>query len=293
MTFDEQHAVYRVRCEEALSAAAEAYFQSMSMVSAAARYSLLDGGKRVRGVLTMAVCDMLEGDFRAADTFAAALEMIHAFSLIHDDLPAMDDDNMRRGRPSCHIAFGEANALLAGDMLAITPFEVIAKAPFADRLRAEAVAVLAAAAGGRGMIYGQELDIKNEGEEVDEATLCAIQQNKTGALIFAAIQLGALAAGAEAESCPALMTFADNIGLAFQIVDDILDEVSTVDQLGKPTGSDAKNKKATFVSVNGLVMAQNKTRTLTESACLLLQQAYGPAAGFLCEYARKLAQRAY
>ncbi len=291
MNFEEQHALYLVRCEQALRGVVERYFLPLSKVSQAAEYSLMNGGKRVRGILTLSSCELLGGDFRAADSYAAAIEMIHAFSLIHDDLPCMDDDDMRRGKPATHIAFGEAVALLAGDMLALEAFEVIAGAPFAAKQRIAAARTLSGAAGARGMAYGQELDLAYEQQRADEATLCEIHRNKTGALILAAVQLGVISADENIDVHPMLTAYAENLGLVFQIVDDILDETSTAEVLGKPIGSDRTQQKTTFVSLYGLEEARAQAARLTETAVLGLRQAYGEKAEFLCEYANRLAKR--
>ncbi|NLW79869.1 MAG: polyprenyl synthetase family protein [Ruminococcaceae bacterium] len=291
MTYDEQHAVYLARCDRALSMAVQRYFSPTSKVSEAAEYTLMNGGKRVRGVLTLAACDLLAGDIRMAEVFAAAIEMIHAFSLIHDDLPCMDDDDMRRGKPAAHIVYGEATALLAGDLLAIEAFEAIAAAPYDAKAQLRATAILAKASGAGGMIFGQELDLKYETQRADEATLHEIHTNKTGALIKASIQLGMAAALTAEDQAPALLTYAENIGLVFQIIDDILDVTATPEQLGKPTGSDARKQKSTFVTLYGFERSQKEAARLTVEAVTALRQAYGDTSEFLCQYAEQLGAR--
>lgn len=222
-----------------------------SEVCRAARYSLMGGGKRIRAVLVLSVCDMLGGNMQAAEQFAAAVEMLHCYSLIHDDLPCMDNDDLRRGRPSCHKAFDEATAMLAGDVLLTEAFEVIAMprqmpmsvyGPQRTECRCRAA---------RGMVYGQELDLKYEALAATEEQLRLIHRNKTGALINAAIQMGAAAARADDAQCRALEHYAYGLGLVFQIVDDVLDVTSTPEQLGKPIGSDSENGKTTFVTLYG------------------------------------------
>ncbi|MDL2252977.1 polyprenyl synthetase family protein [Ruminococcaceae bacterium OttesenSCG-928-I18] len=292
MNFEQQHLAYQNRCNKILEEKAGQLFKNDSDVSRAASYALLGGGKRVRGVLVLAVCDLLEGNPAAAEVFAAALEMIHAFSLVHDDLPCMDDDDTRRGKPSTHIAYGQANALLAGDLLAIEAFEAIAVAK--DLLPQQSVqgtGILAAAAGARGMIYGQELDLRFEGRAADENDIRQIQRYKTGALLRAAAQLGICAAGQTPENNAAITKYADSIGITFQIVDDILDVSSTDEVLGKPVGSDREQGKSTFVSLFGLDTARGEVEQLTQEAANTLVQAYGKKSEFLCEYANNLANR--
>ena len=291
MTYNAQHAAYLALCEQAVTQAAEHFMrygasgEEESTVGRAAAYSLLNGGKRVRGVLLLAVCDMLGGDIQAAAPLAAAQEMVHAFSLIHDDLPCMDNDDMRRGKPACHIAFGEAAALLAGDMLAAAALEEAAA------VSAEAVQCLAGAT--RSMIYGQELDMRYENEPADEAALHAIHRHKTGALLCAAARLGALAAGVQGEKAEAAAAYAAQVGLVFQIVDDILDVTGDEKTLGKPVGSDVKQAKTTFVTLYGLQQAAEDARAITAQAVKDLQTQFGGRAAFLCEFAERLAQRAF
>lgn len=291
MTFEKKHDTYLLRCENAIVAKSDALFLKQSTVSQAAQYSLLNGGKRVRGVLVLAVSDLLNGNMIAADSFATALEMIHAFSLVHDDLPCMDDDDMRRGKPAAHIAFGEATALLAGDALAIQAFEAIVLEKLPAEMQVAAVACLSKAAGAKGMIWGQELDLKYENQKADRAALDAIHRNKTGALLLAAAELGVISANNHIQSCPEISQYAQNVGLVFQIVDDILDVVSTQNILGKPVGSDSGNGKSTFVSLFGLEEAKKQVSLLTNEAVEALEQKYKNDAAFLCEYATLLAAR--
>lgn len=291
MEFEAQLGWYQQRCEQALEDAAARYFTKGSKVSEAAEYALLGGGKRVRGVLVQACGALVGAQEAVCADFAAAIEMIHAFSLVHDDLPCMDDDDMRRGRPATHIAFGEATALLAGDLLAIEAFNVIAGAPAPGEARARAAAVLATAAGARGMIYGQELDLANEKQTPSEEALRQTYRHKTGALLLASARLGVAAAGKKPEEEPVLAQYAQDIGLVFQIVDDILDVTSTNEELGKPIGSDAQQGKTTFVTLFGLEKARQEVESLTAQTVEALQKAYGEGAGFLAEYARRLASR--
>ena len=285
-----EYARYQKLAEDRLQALCEIYLPEDSQVCRAARYSLLGGGKRVRAVLVLAVCDMLCGDVEAASWLAGAVEMLHAYSLIHDDLPCMDDDDFRRGRPSCHKQFGEATALLAGDALLTTAFEVIGDAPLSAQARANAVQALAHGAGARGMVLGQELDIAWEGKPASDEVLRRIHRNKTGALINAAVQMGAVAADGSAEQRQALENFAYGLGLVFQIVDDVLDVTSTAEQLGKPIGSDAENGKTTFATLYGPEGAQRLAQQVNEQACAALD-GFGSRAVFLRRMAGVLLER--
>lgn len=292
MTFEARHEAYQKACNAALQQVVDGFFQPGSVVSEAAAYTLMNGGKRVRGVLVQAVCQLLGGSSANALPLASALEMVHAFSLVHDDLPCMDDDDMRRGKPAVHIVYGEATALLAGDLLALEAFHVAAGSGLDNALAGRACAVLAAAAGAKGMIYGQELDLRYEEEPADQKALELVQTHKTGALFLAAAQLGILAAGQQPEQAPAVTLFAESIGRVFQIIDDILDVTSTTGVLGKPVGSDRSQGKATFVSILGLEGARGEARRLTETAVQALRAAYGEDVWFLAEYANRLLQRA-
>ena len=196
MEYKAQYQEYLRQATAALDTASARFLPEESEVCRAGRYSLLGGGKRIRAILTLSVCDMLGGEMQAAAQFAAAVEMLHCYSLIHDDLPCMDNDDLRRGRPSCHKAFSESTAMLAGDVLLTEAFEVIANAPAAPQVCVAAARALGAGAGSRGMVYGQELDLKYEALAATEEQLRLIHRNKTGALINAAVQMGAAAAGA-------------------------------------------------------------------------------------------------
>lgn len=291
MTCEAQQTQYISQCNSALESAAERFLKKGSVVSEAARYSLMNGGKRVRGVLVQAASALLGGSPAAAAAFAAAIEMIHAFSLIHDDLPCMDDDPLRRGKPACHIRYGEANALLAGDLLTLEAFNVLMSADIDASARVEAARVLSTAAGAHGMIYGQELDLYYEENPADVAALEAIEMHKTGALLVASVQLGVCATGQEPRQHPALTAYAQQVGRAFQIVDDVLDVQSTEDVLGKPIGSDAQQGKATFVSLLGVPKATEEVQRLTTEAIQTLEAAYGEDASFLSAFATQLAKR--
>ena len=292
MDYSEQYDEYLARANAALLSAAAGVLKDGSAVSEAARYSLIGGGKRVRAILCLAVCEMLCGDMDVAARYAAALEMLHCYSLIHDDLPCMDNDDTRRGQPSCHKKFGEATAMLAGDALLTAAFEVLAGTEKATAAQnADAVHTLAAAAGARGMVYGQELDLKYEALAATEEQLRLIHRNKTGALINAAVQMGAAAAGATPQQCKILASYAYGLGFVFQIVDDVLDVTSTPEQLGKPIGSDSENGKTTFVTLYGTDGAMVLAQKLNEQICNDLQQHFGAKAAFLQQLAQQLLVR--
>ena len=230
----------------------------------AMRYSLLAGGKRLRPVFVFDFCRMCGGDWRAAAPFAAAIEMVHTYSLIHDDLPCMDNDDYRRGRLTNHKVFGEANAVLAGDALLTAAFHFLAVAPFDAEIRIRAVEVLSACAGELGMVGGQVLDMMSEERQCTEQEVIDIQSRKTGALIKAACQLGVLAGhGSDAQMRVACM-YAENIGLAFQIRDDMLDVIGDAEKLGKAVGVDTV--KNTFVQLYGLEKCDALVHSHTDMA---------------------------
>ena len=292
MDYAKQYQEYLARANQALEKACETFLPEESEVCRAARYSLLGGGKRIRAVLVLAVCDMLNGSAEAAEQFAAAVEMLHCYSLIHDDLPCMDNDDFRRGRPSCHKQFGEATALLAADALVTAAFEVLAHAECSAESRIEAVQLLARGGGDRGMLYGQELDKHFETVRAGEAELLNLHAHKTGALIIAAVELGCAAAGVrpDTDTRKALVRYAAELGLVFQIVDDILDVTSTTEELGKPVGSDADNDKTTFITLYGLQGAHEEAER-HNAAALAALDALGPGADFLRLMAAELLER--
>lgn len=291
MEYKVQYQEYLDQATAALDAACARFLPEGSDVCKAARYSLLGGGKRVRAILVLSVCDMLGGEMQAATQFAAAVEMLHCYSLIHDDLPCMDNDDMRRGRPSCHKAFGESTAMLAGDVLLTEAFEVVANAPASAQVCVEAARALGVGAGSHGMVYGQELDLKYEALAATEEQLRLIHRNKTGALINAAVQMGAAAASATPEQREILAAYAYGLGLVFQIVDDVLDVTSTPEQLGKPIGSDSENGKTTFVTLYGTDGAMALAQKLNEQICADLQEHFGAKAAFLQQLAQQLLVR--
>jgi len=256
-------AAHRQRAEQALASALHTSTKETSRVKEAMRYAALAGGKRWRALLVYATAELCDAEISVADAAAAAVELLHAYSLVHDDLPCMDDDDVRRGQPACHIAFGEAMALLAGDALQTQAFLVLAQSRLPDP--AAACALLAKAAGADGMVGGQALDLSGEATTLD--ALEAMHRCKTGALIEAAVMLGA-ACGAtlSSEQRAALARYASAVGLAFQIADDVLDVEGSTPALGKTAGKDAAQNKVTYVTLLGLPSAKDKMRALCEEA---------------------------
>lgn len=248
------------------------------VVKQAMLYSLSAGGKRIRPMLTLEFCRASGGDINKALPLACAVEMIHCYSLIHDDLPCMDDDDMRRGKPSCHKKFGEANALLAGDSLLTLSFNTIANANTIDGTDLKAcllaVKALSGYAGVDGMVGGQVMDLINENKigEIDKDTLYKTYSLKTSALICSAIELGMLSANASKEDINNAVLFGHELGIAFQIIDDILDVTSDEKTLGKPIGSDALNEKNTFVSLYTLEGAKKLATQHTQKALKYLKK---------------------
>ncbi len=283
------------KTEEALAVYTECSAADLALIYEAERYSLLGGGKRIRPYLVLAFCRLYGGEEAAAMPFACALEMIHTYSLIHDDLPCMDDDDLRRGRPTNHKKYGEAMAVLAGDALLTRAFGVAASnGAVSPEVALEAIRTLSASAGDGGMIGGQALDIL--GEERDVLTLAELerlQSLKTGALIRAAARLGCLAAGKMPSSPEAMAadTYAARIGLAFQIVDDVLDVVGDPALLGKKTGVDKDKHKITFMNYYGVDEALAYAARLTEEAVAAISQYEG--SDDLCALAHYLSKRTY
>ena len=253
----------------------------------AMRYSLLAGGKRLRPIFVFDFCRMCGGDWKQAVPFAAAIEMIHTYSLIHDDLPCMDNDDYRRGRLTNHKVYGEANAVLAGDALLTAAFSYLAKAPFDASTRIRAVEILANCAGELGMVGGQVLDMMSESRQCTEQEVLDIQSRKTGALIKAACQLGVLAGQGSDSQMEAAVQFAEHLGLAFQIRDDMLDVIGDAKELGKAVGVDAV--KNTFVQLYGLEKCDILVRTHTLKATQALLTF--PRADFMLDLAEELVGR--
>ncbi len=258
----------------------------------AMEYSLMAGGKRLRPVLMLEFCRMCGGDVSKYLDIACTIEMIHTFSLVHDDLPCMDNDDYRRGIPSCHKAFSEDIALLAGDALNTLAFEVIANAAMQQRISADKavmlISVLSHAVGTDGMIGGQVIDLESEGKDISIDTLDVLQGHKTGALIEAACVMGVILGG-DFEKIPFAADYASALGRAFQIVDDILDVTGSFEELGKPIGSDDEQNKCTYVSLLGLEESKTIAERLTDEALEHLENFEDN--GFLVDLTKNLLER--
>lgn len=258
---------------------------------AAMEYSLMSGGKRLRPVLLMAAADSVGGDGEKFLSVASSIEMIHTYSLIHDDLPAMDDDDYRRGKLTNHKVFGEATAILAGDALLTLAFEVMTRQKNVEpKILLEVVKEMSVAAGAAGMVGGQMIDLQSEGKKINLDTLKKMHLGKTGALFKAAIRSGAILAGASEKKLSALTSYAKNFGLAFQITDDILDVIGDEKNLGKPVGSDEKNHKSTYVTLTSLDDAKNLAEKSVADAVDALKN-FGDEANFLRDLVKFLIER--
>lgn len=292
MRFKEQMRADLELIEEALKAAFRTR-PAHADIYDAMNYSLLAGGKRIRPVLTLEVCRMCGGDVADALPFACAVEMIHTYSLIHDDLPCMDDDDLRRGRPTNHRVYGEATAVLAGDGLLTAAFETgmegAGKRGISPEITLEAMLCLARAAGADGMVGGQALDMAGEGHSLTLSDVEELQRLKTGALITTAAEMGCIVAGGSAENRAAVRRYAQKLGLAFQIRDDILDVTGDEATLGKPIGSDVRDEKTTFVSLRGLELCGQMVEDLTQEASAALAGFEDSA--FLTQLAGEMVER--
>ena len=287
MTTDE----YKKEIETAL----ETYFklpESMPQagLAEAMRYSLLAGGKRIRPMLVLEFCRISGGDIQAAMPVACAVEMLHTYSLIHDDLPCMDNDELRRGKPTNHVVYGECTATLAGDALQAEAFGTILRCALPPERKAACAEILAGAVGLDGMCAGQYLDMLWEGRSLTEQELTEINSRKTGALLAAACQMGVAAAGGSRQRLDCAGHFGAALGMAFQIRDDMLDVVSTAEELGKPIGSDENENKNTYMVLMGLEGCRKTVEKLTEFSKKLLQEAFTDTA-FLCALADALSVR--
>lgn len=279
-----------VRIEQVLESILPAADASPSRLHQAMRYAALGAGKRVRPFLVYSAGTMLGADETQLDTPAGAVELIHAYSLVHDDLPAMDDDDLRRGRPTCHRAFDEATAILAGDALQTLAFEILSTAQYLSaESRLAMLTSLAQASGSRGMAGGQALDLDAVGQSIDLAALEQMHRLKTGALINASVRLGALAAGADTTTQEQLARYARAIGLAFQVRDDILDVTTDSHTLGKTQGKDAAQDKPTYVSLLGLDAALALSMQLRDEAIAALDGL--PQGGHLHALANYIVER--
>lgn len=264
---------YLIRCQQQVNERLDFWLSRQHGIAPrladAMRYATFNGGKRVRPVLAYAAAEALGGDWQTVDDIAAALEMVHSYSLVHDDLPAMDDDDLRRGKPTCHIAFDEATAILAGDALQCLAFEVLTRSesPLPATTRLQLIQILASASGTQGMAGGQALDLAAEGQALSLEELETIHIHKTGCLIRASVHMGALTvAGATPARLAALDRYAHAVGLAFQVQDDILDVVGDTLVLGKQAGADQELAKATYPSILGLEAARQLAQALCDQA---------------------------
>ena len=290
MDFYTRYAAYQAAIEQYL----EGLFSTdkpYGRLQEAMRYSLLSGGKRIRPVLTLEMARLGGIDWHLALPYACALELVHTYSLIHDDLPCMDNDDYRRGRLTNHKVFGEAMALLAGDGLLTLAFEVMSEQRnVKPSTLVEVIHETAMCAGNFGMVGGQALDLEAEGKKISAKELKTLHEGKTGAMFIAAIRGGAHLAGATDEQLLALTHFAELIGLAFQIEDDILDVTGTQEELGKPIGSDDKNEKSTYVTLYGLDKAREMSEQTTQEALQCLDM-FGEKAEALRELAKMMCHR--
>ena len=284
--------VYLEAIEKELALCCDRFFYDNSQVAQAARYSLLNAGKRIRAILLFLTAEMCNKNWKDYVKYACAVEMIHCYSLIHDDLPCMDNDDLRRGKPSCHKAFGESTALLAGDALIGLGVEtIINDNSIADHIKIKAVRLLTKAMGPMGMIFGQELDLEHEDKPASKEILNAIHRHKTGRMISLCGQLGSIDSELNCQQADALKLFFENVGLVFQIVDDILDVEGDQAQLGKPVGSDNDNNKSTFITLYGLEESKRIAAQLTEEANVKLKEAFGDKSDMLIEYTSYLLNR--
>ena len=294
MNFEEQRAEKVKEIEAILKEYLPSDLQNQNVIGEAMEYSLMAGGKRLRPMLMQEVYKMYGGEGPLVEPFMAALEMIHTYSLVHDDLPAMDNDDYRRGKKTTHVVYGEDMGILAGDALLNYAFETAATAfdTYPDDLEkvGKAIALLAKKAGVYGMIGGQVVDVKETGKEIDEDTLTFIYRLKTGALIAAAMMVGAVLAGEDDDEVLRMKDIASDIGMAFQIRDDILDVTSTRETLGKPILSDEKNQKMTYVTIHGLERAKEDVKVISDRAMEKLKET-GKANEFLCWLVESLVYR--
>ena len=276
---------------EMINKALEGYMpESEDIVSRAMRYSVENGGKRIRPELVLSFCEACGGDAENALPLACALEMIHTYSLIHDDLPCMDNDDLRRGKPTNHVVFGECTATLAGDALQAEAFRTILSTSLPAEVRAECARLLAEAAGENGICGGQQLDMEGEGKALTKEELMDINDRKTSAMIYAACLMGVTCGGGNEQQREAAAKYAKALGLAFQIRDDMLDVISTESELGKPIGSDAREGKNTFMALYGLERCGAYVHELSEQAAAAVDGAFADSA-FLQQLARSLADR--
>ena len=266
MLYSEQYDYYKQNLEDYIKNLYSDYNVPQENVISAMRYTLTNGGKRIRGVLVLHCAELFGADIKDALPVATAIEMIHAYALIHDDLPCMDNDAFRRGKPSCHIAFNEPTALLAGDGLLTHSFGMIAKSNISDAKKSKLIEILADGAGVFGMIGGQQIDLESEYKDVSEELLNELHRLKTGELIKAAVSLGCTIGDCSEEDYKKMQDYASKIGLVFQITDDMLDVTASIEDLGKPINSDSKNHKTTYVTKYGYDKSKAIATRLTNDA---------------------------
>lgn len=294
MNFEAYLAEHAERVDKALAEYMPTLPAPAKELEKAMRYSLFAGGKRLRPILALASAEAVGADPAVALPAACALEFIHTYSLIHDDLPAMDNDDWRRGKPTNHVVFGEAQAILAGDGLLTQAFYILATGPYPPSVGREqilaAIAEIAGAAGAEGMVGGQSADIRAQGKSGDPETLYYIHTHKTGALLKASVRVGALLAGASSSVLSSLTLYGEKLGLAFQISDDVLDSTGDPRLLGKPVKNDAAKQKLTYVTLYGLEKARAEAKRLAEEAEAALVE-LGPAAEPLRYLARFTVER--
>lgn len=289
-------AAFAKHCRTRVDAALDANFpqgDDPTQLRTAMRYSLFNGGKRVRPTLAYAAALAINPrvDLTRIDAIACALECLHSYSLVHDDLPAMDDDDLRRGKPTCHIAFNEATAILAGDGLQTLAFDLLANSNFDPAIQIQLIRQLAQSSGAEGMVLGQAIDLAAVDQQLSLEQLETMHRHKTGALIRASVSMGAIAAGASNTQLQFLDDYAAAIGLAFQVQDDILDVIADTSTLGKQQGADIARNKPTYVSLLGLEAAQAKAETLHQQALIALAS-FGSSAEPLRQLAAYIVERA-
>jgi geranylgeranyl diphosphate synthase type II len=293
MNFDEKIKYYSQLTDAKIDSLLPKEDKFPSTIYKAMRYSIFAGGKRLRPMLVLAACEALGGSIEAALPFACAIEIIHTYSLIHDDLPAMDNDDYRRGRLTSHKVFGDAMAILAGDGLLNKAAEVMLGTALSNKSETkyvEAAYEIMTASGTEGMIGGQVVDLESENKLIDFDTLKFMHKNKTGAMIRAAVRSGAIIGGASKEELDMLTHFSENLGLAFQIKDDILDIIGDKDKLGKSVGKDINSNKSTFPAVYGLEKSKMMVEEFSSKAIECLNN-FGEDAGFLKDIAEYLVNR--
>ena len=290
MNYEERYSAYQQAIEAYLESIFSAEGKPYGRLQESIRYSLLAGGKRIRPVLTLEFARLGGIDWHLALPYACALELVHNYSLIHDDLPCMDNDDLRRGKPTNHVVYGECTATLAGDALQAEAFGTILRSSLPAERRAACAEILANAVGLDGMCGGQYLDMLGEGKPLTAGDLDEINSRKTGALLIAACQMGVAAAGGNEKMLEAAARFGASIGMAFQIRDDMLDVLSTAEELGKPIGSDAEEHKNTYMALLGEKKCMELVVRLTEQAKSALGEAFTDTA-FLCELANSMVSR--